>query len=508
MGVIAKQSIRGTIVTYLGIAVGVVTTFFVLTRFLTTEEIGLARVLIDAATLFIGLAQLGTNASIIRFYPYFASDSKSVCTPSAQQSDPDHGFFFWALVVPFIGFVLFACLYWACRVPLGVWFGDKSPLFVDYYYFVLPLAFFMLYQTICESTCNVLMHIVLPRAVRELIVRIGLLALYLLYAFRYVSLDGFVIGLCINYAVAALINLCYFFSLKPIRLRPDWTFLRNNRPLVRKYIVYSGFLIISAITTVLAPTLSSFFVTAKMGLDSTGIFAIATYTAVLVSVPNRSVSAIASPQLARAIKDENREECSRLIRQVTRNMLLIGGFILLSIWVNIDLIFHILPNGATFATAKNVVLILGVSQLVLGTFTICLTTLNYSRYYAFSLLLSLVLTVSALLLNNYLVPLWGMEGAAMSNLLSYGLYYLLIILTVVPLCRFHVVDGRWWTILALLLALFALNEVWCIYAPLSNIWVDSIVRSLVLIGGGALIAYAAKLSPEINQQINAIANKS
>ena len=71
MGVIAKQSIRGTIVTYLGIAVGVVTTFFVLTRFLTTEEIGLARVLIDAATLFIGLAQLGTNASIIRFYPYF-----------------------------------------------------------------------------------------------------------------------------------------------------------------------------------------------------------------------------------------------------------------------------------------------------------------------------------------------------------------------------------------------------------------------------------------------------
>lgn len=491
MGVIAKQSIRGTIVTYLGIAVGVVTTFFVLTRFLTTEEIGLARVLIDAATLFIGLAQLGTNASIIRFYPYFKE----------KDSDEDHGFFFWALVVPFIGFILFAWLYWACRVPLGAWFGDKSPLFVDYYYFVLPLAFFMLYQTIYESTCNVLMHIVLPRAVRELIVRIGLLVLYLLYAFRYLSLDGFVIGLCINYAVAALINLCYFFTLKRISLRPDWTFLRNNKPLVRKYIIYSGFLIISAITTVLAPTLSSFFVTAKMGLDSTGIFAIATYTAVLVSVPNRSVSAIASPQLARAIKEDNREECSRLIRQVTRNMLLVGGFILLTIWVNIDLIFHILPNGATFATAKNVVLILGVSQLVLGTFTICLTTLNYSRYYAFSLLLSLVLTVSALLLNNYLVPLWGMEGAAMSNLLSYGLYYILIIATVVPLCRLHVVDGRWWIIAALLIVLFGFNELWSMYIPPYNIWTDSIVRSIVLIGGGAVIAYAAKLSPEINEQI-------
>ena len=497
MGVIAKQSIRGTIVTYLGIAVGVITTFFVLTRFLTTEEIGLARVLIDAATLFIGLAQLGTYASVIRFYPYFKE----------KESEEDHVFFFWAMVVPFVGFVLFALIYWACRVPLGAWFGDKSPLFVEYYYFVLPLAFFMLYQTICESTCNVLMHIVVPRAVRELVVRIGLLAIYLLYAFRVISIDGLVIGICINYAVAAVINLCYFFSLHTIRLRPDWVFLRENKGLVRRYLVYTGFLLLSAVTTVLAPTLSSFFVTAKMGLSNTGIFAIATYMAVMVSVPNRSVSAIASPQLAQAIKEQNREECSFLIRQVTRNMLLIGGFILLAIWLNIDLIFHILPNGATYATAKNVVLILGVSQLILGTFTICLTALNYSRYYAFSLIWSLILTVSAIMLNNYLVPRYGMEGAALSNLISYGLYYLLIIATLVPLGRFHVVDRRWVYILLLLIGIFGLNILWQTCLPAMNIWVDSLCRSIVLLGSGAWIAYKAQLSPELNAQVAQWHNK-
>jgi len=497
VGVIAKQSIRGTIVTYLGIAVGVITTFFVLTRFLTTEEIGLARVLIDAATLFIGLAQLGTYASVIRFYPYFKE----------KESDEDHGFFFWAMVVPFVGFVLFALIYWACRVPLGAWFGDKSPLFVEYYYFVLPLAFFMLYQTICESTCNVLMHIVVPRAVRELVVRVGLLAIYLLYAFRVISIDRLVIGICINYAVAAVINLCYFFSLHTIRLRPDWAFLRENKGLVRRYLVYTGFLLLSAVTTVLAPTLSSFFVTAKMGLSNTGIFAIATYMAVMVSVPNRSVSAIASPQLAQAIKENDREECSFLIRQVTRNMLLIGGFILLAIWLNIDLIFHILPNGATYATAKNVVLILGVSQLILGTFTICLTALNYSRYYAFSLIWSLILTVSAIMLNNYLVPRYGMEGAALSNLISYGLYYLLIIATLVPLGRFHVVDRRWVYILLLLIGIFGLNVLWQTCLPAMNIWVDSLCRSIVLLGCGAWIAYKAQLSPELNAQVAQWYNK-
>ena len=498
MGVIAKQSIRGTIVTYLGIAVGVVTTFFVLTRFLSPEEIGLARVLVDAATLFIGLAQLGTNASIIRFYPYFKE----------KESDEDHGFFFWALVVPFVGFVLFALIYWGCQVPLSAWFGEKSPLFVEYYYFVLPIAFFMLYQTICESTCNVLMHIVVPRAVRELVVRVGLLVLYLLYAFRILSLDGFVIGLCVNYAIAALINMAYFFSLKPTRLRPDWGYLKAHPSLVRRYIVYTGFLLLSAMTSVLAPTLSSFFVTAKMGLDTTGIYAIATYMAVMVSVPNRSVSAIASPQLARAIKEDNREECSFLTRQVTRNMLLIGGFILFAIWVNIDLIFHILPNGATYATAKNVVLILGVSQLILGTFSICFSAINYSRYYALSLVFSLLLTVSALMLNNYLVPLYGMEGAALSNLLSYGLYYLLIAVAVVMLGHFHVVDKRWWYIAAELVVLFAMNTLWQYFLPSLNIWIDSILRSVVLIGGGAWIAYKAQLSPEINAQIVQWLNKS
>ena len=490
MGVIAKQSIRGTIVTYLGIGVGIITTFFVLTRFLTSEEIGLARVLIDAATLFVGLAQLGTNNSIIRFYPYF------------KDKDGDHGFFFWALVVPFIGFVLFALVYWLCRVPLGAWFGDKSPLFVEYYYFVLPLAFFMLYQTICETTSNVLMHIVVPRAVRELVVRVGLLALYLLYAFRVLSMDGFVIGLCANYAIAATINIIYFFSLQPIHLKPDFAFLRENPGLVRKYLVYTAFLIVSATTTVLAPTLSSFFVTAKMGLDSTGIFAIATYMAVMVSVPYRSVTAIASPQLSRAIKEQNREECSRLIRQVTRNLLLIGGFILLLIWVNIDLIYHILPNGELYAQAKEVVLILGISQLVMATFSICLTTLNYSKYYAMSLLLSLILTVSAIILNNYLVPTRGMEGAALSNLLSYAGYFLLIIITVIALCRVQVVDRRWFLSLLLLLALFGANALWQAYIPAMNIWLDSIVRSLVILGSGAWIAYAAKLSPEINEVLH------
>ncbi len=494
MGIIARQSLRGTIATYIGVAIGFVTTFFVLTRFLTAEEIGLARVLIDSATLLVGLAQLGSTSAIIRFFPYFKS-----------KEDPSHhGFFFWTLMVPLVGFVFFAFVFLLCRTPIEHWFGEKSPLFVDYYYFVLPLAFFMLYETVFESNANVLMRIVVPRAVREVGVRVGLLVSYMLYAFRYLSMDGFVLALCVTYAVASLINIVYVCRIGHIRFRPDWSFLRANQPLVGSYIRYMSFLVLSALASVFAPMLSSFFVTAKMGLSFTGIFAIATYMAVMVSIPYRSLTAIASPQLAAALKEQNFTDAQRLMQQVTNSMLLVGSLIFLLLWVNIDLIFYVLPNGETYAAARQTVFLLGLAQLILASVQVSVTALSYGAYYGFTLLFSLVLTLTAVLLNNYLIPLYGMEGSAWSNLLSYVVYSVLVLAVVrgkmhlSPFCRTELKT------LGLAVSVLVINYLWMRYMPMENVWLSSLLRSFVLIGCFCLIAYKSQLSEEINALLRSL----
>ena len=504
MGIIAKQSIQGTIVTYLGVAVGFVTTFFVLTRFLSAEEIGLARVLVDAATLFIGLAQLGTTSSIIRLYPHFKAKGERL---KVKGENSYHGFFFWTLIIPLVGFALFTAIYCACYSPLSQWFGEKSPLFVEYYYIVLPMAFFMLYQTVFETNANVRMHIVVPRAVRELITRIGLLLVYLLYAFELLTINGFVIALCGVYAVAMLCNMGYLFSLGEISLRPDWQFLRANRSLVRQYILYTGFLLISAVASVLAPTLSSFFITAEMGLSYTGIFAIATYIAVMVSIPYRSMTAIASPQLATAIKENNRAQTAHLMQQVSSTLLLVGGMILCVIWLNVDLIFHILPNGSTYASARQVVLILATSQLFIAVCSFTSSALNYSRFYAFSLLFSFALTLLSILLNNMLIPHLGMNGAAASNLIAYAIYFLLILLTVRFTLHAPTFTRQHLKILLLIVLIINLNFLWQKYLPINNIWLSSIIRSVVLVGGGCALAWYKNLSPEINQQVRSLGDR-
>jgi O-antigen/teichoic acid export membrane protein len=351
------------------------------------------------------------------------------------------------------------------------------------------------------------MHIVVPRAVRELITRIGLLLVYLLYAFELLTINGFVIALCGVYAVAMLCNMGYLFSLGEISLRPDWQFLRANRSLVRQYILYTGFLLISAVASVLAPTLSSFFITAEMGLSYTGIFAIATYIAVMVSIPYRSMTAIASPQLATAIKENNRAQTAHLMQQVSSTLLLVGGMILCVIWLNVDLIFHILPNGSTYASARQVVLILATSQLFIAVCSFTSSALNYSRFYAFSLLFSFVLTLLSILLNNMLIPHLGMNGAAASNLIAYAIYFVLIILTVRFTLHAPTFTRQHLKILLLIVLIINLNFLWQKYLPINNIWLSSIIRSVVLVGGGCALAWYTNLSPEINQQVRSLGDR-
>ena len=128
MGVITKQSIKGALANYIGVAIGFFTTFFVLTDCLNQDEIGLTRVMVDAAMLFSGIAQLGTNASIIRFFPFFKSDD-----------DKNHGIFGWSILIPFIGFTIFALLFFVYKERIVELYSDKSPLIANYCYLLLSV---------------------------------------------------------------------------------------------------------------------------------------------------------------------------------------------------------------------------------------------------------------------------------------------------------------------------------------------------------------------------------
>lgn len=501
MGIVVRQSIKGTLMNYLGVAVGFITTFFVMTKYLTQEEVGLTRVMADAALLLSGLAALGTNTSAMRYYPYFK-----------DKTTRDHGFFGWTLIVPVVGFVIFTTLFFVFKDFIINKFSDESPLFVDYMYLVIPMAFFMMYMTVFETNANLLMRIVVPKFVREVGVRLFTLGDYILYITGYISLDGMVIGLCLAYLTATLLNIIYLLCLSKISFKIEPGHV--SKWLRKDFLFYTLFLTVAAVVGNIIPSLNTFFISAQMGLAITGIYTIASYMANLVEMPYRSVSAISRPIISQAMKDNDNQRAAEICKSVSMHQLIAGAMVFLIIWINIDLFFELLPNGDKYADGKWVFFLLGLAKLVNSSLNIGVTVLSYSKWYYLQLIFTAILTICAIILNNKLIPILGMTGAAWSSIISFSVYYLFLLSLIIWKTKISPFSWKELVVIAVIALLFVLN--WLSVSYLTE-WligfignsmigkiIEAVVRTGFLVVIGLIIIYLTKISKEINEIIDKV----
>jgi len=446
--------------------------------------------------LFAGLAQLGTGSSIIRFFPYFKNLDKK-----------HNGFFFWTLVIPLVGFLCFLILFFILKEPICHFFGDKSPLFSQYYILLAPLSFFILYMSVFEVNANVLMRIVVPKLVREVIVRVLTLGTYILYGYSIINFNQFIFVFCAVYGIAAIINIVYLISLKNITFKPDFKY--PDPKLKKDFYYYSLFIITSTLVSAITPSLNTIFISAKMGLVYTGIFAISNYMAAFIEIPYRSLGSITQPQISQSIKDNDLKTTNYLCQSVAVHQLMVGGLILLLIWINIDIIFQILPNGSQYESGKYVVLILGFTRLFNATYSIGTTVLGFSKYYYYSLFFTIILTGSAILLNIWLIPKMGMDGAAYASLFSTIIYTLLLLILVKRKLQVSPFSRSQLYIIVIIVGLYLISIFWdknisiifkqMISNQLYSSIIDGIIKSIILLGIGLWVIIKLKISPEINQ---------
>lgn len=499
MGVVVRQSIKGSIMNYLGVIVGFFTTFFIVTKYLTTEEVGLTRVLVDASILLSGLAQLGTSTSAMRYYPYFK-----------DEKERDHGFFGWSVIIPFVGFIIFSILFFVFKQPIENYFSQNSELFVDYIYFVIPMSFFMTYLLVFETNSNLLMRIVIPKFIREVGIRIMTLVVYLLYAFDIINLDGMVISLCLTYGMATLLNIIYLFSLKKVSFKIQPAFV--SKWLRKDFIFYTLFLIATSLAGNLIPVLNTFFVSGKLGLAVAGINTIAVYIASIVEIPYRSLAAISRPHISQGMKDNNMQEVNNMTKNVSLHQFMASMFIFFIIWINIDLVYALIPNGNVYDEAKFVVLILSAVKIINTSLNVGATVLSYSKYYYYSLLFTVILTVTAIYMNIKLIPIWGMEGAALASLVSYIVYYIFLLTFVNWKIKVSPLSMKELYTVIIILSLFAIDCLLQTYmskhlismfdVELIGKILDSVVRTSVLSVLGIVIIYKSKISKQVNDIID------
>lgn len=488
MGIVIRQSIKGTVINYLGAFLGFLTTFFVQTRFLRSEEIGLLSVLYEAAMMIAALAMLGTNSSAVRFFPFFKDKDKN-----------NNGFFFYLMFFPFVGSLIFIPLYIFLHTPISHYFARNSALFVDYYDWVIPLILFVLYWIVFECYASLLLRIAIPKFIREIGLRVMLLALYLLYGFHWIGLNGLITGYVAVYGVAALCCFWYVSTIGPVSLKH--TYAQVDKPLRWQFAKYTAYLVIGAIGGGIVGRLDLFMVSAKLGLDYAGVYRIAFYIVSIIGIPTQSISAVTAPLASELLAKEDFAKANALYQKVALHQFIAGTFLFLFIWINIDNIFSIIPNGDVYRAGKWVVFFMALAKIIEITLAFGGNIISYSRYYYWGLYFTFFITLITILTNNWLIPIWGVAGAAiataLTTLLTYGVQQWLL---------FVKIKSNPYTLgllkqVGILALLYGMNS---LLPTVENPWADCIYRSVALGIFAVLFLYIFRVSEEVNGLIRQI----
>jgi O-antigen/teichoic acid export membrane protein len=351
------------------------------------------------------------------------------------------------------------------------------------------MAFTIAFETYAAN----LMRIVIPKFIREVLLRLMNIAVILFYFLGFFTLSQFILALISIYGVMMLLNGIYIMTMGKFSLKHDFSYI--EKPLKKEVRNYTGFLLLASMGGAIVTKVDMFMLSGMLGLEHTGIYSIAMYMAVIVEIPNRSLITISSPIASQAIKENNREKAQELFRKVSLNQLLVGSLLFIFLWINIDTIFHYIPNSEVYKTGKYVVLFIGIARIFDTISNFAGVLVSYSKYYYYSLFFMFLLTFVTIGLNLTFIPLYAISGAALATAITFIGYNFLMLAFVKWKLNLHPFSVGMLKILVIVAGLLLINFV---LPKLGNPLVDSLYRSFILAGIAGVSVYFWKVSEDMN----------
>lgn len=405
MGVIIRRSFKTLIITYLGLFIGYINNLWLYPLILSKEEIGFVRILISVSFFFASLASLGTINIPNRYFPYF-NDKKN----------QHNGFLFFLLLISLAGFILFSILFLGFRGVIFNIYSENAPLLLEYFYYFIPLSYIVLLTSIFRSYLVIQEKPVTPNFVNEILIRILLLIGLLLYFEHLFEFGGFVNYLIFTYLISLIVLVVYTHSKGVLFLTPNLSVFKSIY--IKGIIAYGGFTLLGSASSILIINIDSLMLSAYKGLGQTGIYTIAFFIATVIEIPKRSLSQSIIPMVSEANKNNNTGVLESLYKKSSINQLIIGSLIFIGIWINIENIFHIMPNSEIYIQGKWVVFFIGLGKLFDMTTGINGEIIGTSRFYKFDFGFLVGLGLMSVVTNLILIPRYGMSGAAVASLIS------------------------------------------------------------------------------------------
>ncbi|MBL7775211.1 MAG: lipopolysaccharide biosynthesis protein [Saprospiraceae bacterium] len=411
MGIIQRQGIKHSIVSFTGLAIATASTIFIYSQKEVVEAYGLVQFLLSIGIIGFPLFALSSNTLAIRFFPVFE-----------DKASGHHGLLPMLLLLCLAGWGLcagVAAIFWP---ELARMLAGNSALLQRYLWMAFPLTLlFTLALLLTQYSFN-FKRIVIPMILLDFSVKVLLPVLMVAIWQDWIGLDAALWLLAAHYLAIVLGLVVYLNSLGEWFWRPDWSFMRPD--LRRELVQYAGFGIVTGFALLVATRLDTLMVGSLTTIKSAGIYAIALNISAAMEIPAKSLNSVSISFVAKYLAEENWAEMEKLYQKVSINLLAAGLLIFGVIWVSVDDLFQLMPNTVEISKGKYVLLILSAAKLIDLAAGLNNQIVYYSKHYRFSLVSMSVLALANIGFNLWLIPWLGLTGAAVATFISITCYNL------------------------------------------------------------------------------------
>jgi O-antigen/teichoic acid export membrane protein len=483
MGIIQRQGIKNTLSSYIGILLGFASLIVIQPKLLTTEEIGLARVLFAFSTLIASFIPIGVTNLTIKYFPHFRNDKNG-----------HHGFMGFMLIFPIIGFLIASFFLLYFKEFIIAQYRRESPLILDYFYYIFPFSFFLAFSTIVTTYLISLFKSTVPSYLNDVYVRVAYIILIVVYFFEWITLPQFIGSYIGIYALQLILLIVYLLKEDKPSLLIDWSFFKQQG--LKEMISFGLLLSFSSIAALGLKTLDSVLIGKFLPLGFVGIYAIASFIPTIIETPLNALDRIVTAKVAHAVVENDMTEVKDVFYKSVKYLSLIGGLLFVGINCNISFLLELV--GKNFEQGNMVVWIISVSALINMMGGANTSIIFYSSKYWQGALLLFLLVIITFISNMLLIPRYGINGAAISTAISSLLYTLIKLALIYKKFKFQPYTINTLKTMGIIAICLAFNFVLPTFdSPLVNI----LLRSIALGGTYLLLTYQLKIVPEFHHYL-------
>ncbi|CAL1519219.1 polysaccharide biosynthesis C-terminal domain-containing protein [Chitinophaga sp. MM2321] len=481
MGIVRKQSFYSSILIYIGFAFGALNLVLLMPKIFTQEQIGLTRVLIDVATLMGTVASLGAIPVINKFFPFY----DDYLTPKKNDLPK------LTLIIAILGYLLFVLFTFIFKDLIIRKYNTNSPLFIQYFYAIYPLTFFILVFGLLEAFAWGMQKTIASNFMKEGVIRIASTVILLVFAFTDISFTQYINFFSLPYAISAVALFIVLRRTGHLNFAAGVSKVTSR--LGKRMLVFSSYVFSSNVFTLIRKTNDVLIISSLHGLEQAGLFSYATFVVGFIEVPQRSMYAITTPILASAWKNKDLAKIKEMYTKSSITLSIVGMGIFGAIWLSHNNL--VLYLGPDWQAISQIVLILGIAKMIDLVTGINNQIIQTSNFWRFDFVCNILLVILSVVLNYIMQKRIGTIGAAYADLITVLLYNLVRYLFI--LIKFRMQPLSFKTLWALLLGIGGILLVMQIPFVL-NMYVDTIVRTVAYVAIFGTAVIQTRLSEDVN----------